>query len=83
MKQRVLILCTGNSARSQMAEGLLRALAGGRIEVMSAGLSPSRVNFKDPAAVEGTEEQRLQAFRQTRDALEAQLTTWLATLPAA
>ena len=46
MKARVLILCTGNSARSQMAEGLLRHLgnAGGdRFEVESAGTRPSRV----------------------------------------
>ena len=42
-KQRVLILCTGNSARSQMAEGLLRQEAGQRFEVYSAGTKPSIV----------------------------------------
>ena len=40
---RVLILCTGNSARSQMAEGLLRHESHGRIEVHSAGTQPSAV----------------------------------------
>jgi len=42
MKKRVLILCTGNSARSQMAEGLLRHVAGERFEVQSAGTRPGR-----------------------------------------
>jgi arsenate reductase (thioredoxin) len=134
MKARVLVLCTGNSARSQMAEGLLRALAGERLEVESAGTAPSQVNpfairamaergidighhrskhlnefleqpfdavmtvcdraaeacpvfpgkaerfhwsFPDPAAVQGSDEERLEAFRQVRDTLETTLTAWL------
>jgi arsenate reductase len=43
MKTRVLILCTGNSARSQMAEGLLRHDAGKAFEVESAGTKPRSV----------------------------------------
>jgi arsenate reductase len=53
MSKRVLILCTGNSARSQMAEGLLRQDAGDRFEVFSAGVEPSQVR---PQAIEAMRE---------------------------
>ena len=52
-KQRVLILCTGNSARSQMAEGLLREMSGYGYDVASAGVAPSHVR---PEAIEAMKE---------------------------
>lgn len=53
MKKRVLFLCTHNSARSQMAEGLLREMAGDRFEVRSAGTQRTRVQ---PLAIEAMRE---------------------------
>ena len=44
MKQKVLFICTGNACRSQMAEGLLRHMAGDKFEVFSAGTHPSIVH---------------------------------------
>jgi len=53
MKQRILFLCTGNSARSQMAEALLRLIAGDHFEAESAGTRPAGLN---PASVEAMQE---------------------------
>ncbi len=50
---RILFLCVANSARSQMAEGLARALLGKKADVMSAGSTPARVN---PLAIEALRE---------------------------
>jgi arsenate reductase len=133
MKKRVLILCTGNSARSQMAEGWLEDTAGDRFEVESAGTRPGQVRpeaiavmkelgidisghrskhvdefkgqafdyvltvcdnakescpvfpsdskrlhmgFEDPAALQGTEEERLALFRRVRDQIRDYLKTF-------
>jgi arsenate reductase len=53
MKVKVLFLCTGNSARSQMAEGYLRHVAGDRFEPLSAGIEPKGLN---PLAIEAMQE---------------------------
>ena len=53
MKQRILFLCTGNSARSQMAEALVRWIAGDHVDVESAGTHPAGLN---PLTVEAMQE---------------------------
>ncbi len=135
-RSRVLFLCTGNSARSQMAEGLLRDKAGDRFEAFSAGLEPTAVHpmavaamaeigidisgqrskslteylgkehfgylitvcdhaaancpmfpgvanrlhwsLVDPAAAEGSDEERMEVFRLVRDRLAALIDEFLA-----
>jgi arsenate reductase len=132
---RILVLCTGNSARSQMGEGLFRAEGGAGVEVFSAGVRPSSVrpeaiaamqeigidisghrsksvdefagqpmdyvvtvcdsardacplfpagterihwSLEDPAAVEGGEAERLDAFRRIRDQLQQRVKAFFA-----
>jgi len=127
MKKKILFLCTGNSARSQMAEGLMRHFRGDEFEVFTAGVEPKGVHekaieamreigvdisrqkskhvddlpikefdyiitlcdhaaqncpvflgkgqkihhgFSDPAAVQGSGEDVLEAFRKVRDELK-------------
>ncbi len=69
-KPRVLFLCAANSCRSQMAEGWLRHLAGGRVESLSAGTHPTRVN---PLAVAVMAEVGVDISRQSADPLAAHL----------
>ena len=66
-KARVLFLCTHNSARSQMAEGLLRHLSGGRVEVASAGTEARGVN---PLAVRAMAEIGIDVRDQTSKTLD-------------
>lgn len=61
---KVLFLCTGNSARSQMAEGLLRKYAGNQIEVFSAGLNPKGVN---PYTIRAMDEIEIDIRHHTSD----------------
>jgi len=132
--KRILVLCTGNSARSQMAEGLFRHEGRGAYEVASAGTNPSQVrpeaiavmkelgidisgqrsksigefggqsfdyvvtvcdnardtcpvfpagtkrihwSLEDPAVVQGSEQERLAAFRRIRERLHERVKTFL------
>jgi arsenate reductase len=58
---KVLFLCSGNSARSQMAEGFLRSWAGNKYDVQSAGISPIPIN---PLAVKVMEEVGIDISKQ-------------------
>lgn len=66
-RKRVLILCTGNSARSQMAEGLLQEFGGDEFAVESAGVAPSKVRRE---AVEAMREIGIDISRQRSKSIE-------------
>jgi len=70
MSIRVLFLCTGNSARSQMAEAFLRKYAGDKFEAHSAGLKPRGVN---PFTVKAMQEKGIDISKQTSKGVEAYL----------
>jgi len=67
MKPRVIFICTHNSARSQMAEGLLRHLAGDRYEVFSAGTVATKVN---PLAIKAMAEKGIDISHHTSDHID-------------
>lgn len=62
MKKKILVLCTGNSCRSQIAEGYLRQFSGNKAEVYSAGIETHGVN---PKAVETMAEDGIDISNQT------------------
>ncbi len=66
-KTRVLFLCTGNSSRSQMAEGFARHYGKDRLDVYSAGISPSGVN---PMAVTAMKEVEIDISGQTSKSID-------------
>ena len=70
MRARVLFLCTHNSARSQMAEGFLRQLSGGRLEVASAGTEATRVH---PLAIRAMDEVGIDLSSHTSKRLDTVL----------
>ena len=70
MKTKILFLCTGNSCRSQMAEGWLRQLAGDRFEVLSAGIV---AHGKNPRAIEVMSEAGVDISDQQSKALTPEM----------
>ncbi|HJM69744.1 MAG TPA: arsenate reductase ArsC, partial [Candidatus Marinimicrobia bacterium] len=67
LKPKVLFVCTGNSCRSQIAEGIMQDKAGDRYEVFSAGSHPSRVN---PMAIKVMEEWEIDISHHTSDPID-------------
>src|SRR5215204_2708848 len=66
-KQKILFLCTGNSARSQMAEAFVRKYASDRFEAHSAGLEPKGLN---PLTIKVMDETGIDVSRQTSKGMD-------------
>ncbi len=66
-KTKIMFLCTGNSCRSQMAEGLAKKIGGNRVEVYSAGLEAHGVN---PRAIKVMAEIGIDISQQTSDEID-------------
>lgn len=77
-KPKVLILCTGNSCRSHMAEGILRAAAGDRLEVFSAGSNPK--GEVHPLAIEALRELGIDASGHRSEHLDRYLDAGINTV---
>ena len=71
-KKKVIFICTGNACRSQMAEGLLRHMAGEKFEVYSAGSHPSRLH---PASVAVMAEWNIDITHHTSEPINDYLET--------
>ena len=67
MKHRVIFICTGNSCRSQIAEGLFRKEADDRFDIFSAGSDPSRLH---PAAISVMEEWGIDISHQKSESID-------------
>ena len=67
MKKTILVLCTGNSCRSQIAEGWLRHFSNGRADIYSAGIETHGVN---PRAVETMKEVKIDIANQTSNHID-------------
>ena len=70
MRNKIIFICTGNSCRSQIAEGLLREEAGYKFEVFSAGSHPSRLH---PAAIKVMAEWDIDIQKQKSEKIDEYL----------